>query len=686
MANRFWVGGTATWDGTAGTKWATTSGGAGGAAVPTAADDVFFDAASGAVSVTLGNGAVALSINCTGFTGTWLGASSANTVTVAGSITLSSTMTQSAANTFVITGTGTITSAGKSFNTLTINGAGITVTLGSALSLSGGLTLTQGTLTTSASNYSITAATLNAAGSLVRTLTLNASTVTLTVAGATWTSQSNNFTFNAGTSTINFNGAGGFISCNTNGGATFYNVTVSSSSTGFAISNSSNSFNTLTLPSPTAGNTYQVNLPDSQTQTITTLIAAGSGPTGRLQITSTSFVATSTLAVTTYTTKSDVDFLAIIATGASAPWSGTRLGNMGSNSNITFAAAKTVYWNLGGSQNWSATGWAATSGGAPSSTNFPLAQDTAVFDNTGSAGTVTIEKSWAIGSLNMSSRTSAMTLNQSLYATISGNLTCGSGVTYTGITNYFVGNSNQTITSAGKTLAAVYIYKTAGTVSLGDALLLSGPMQVAGPCTFNAVSYNVTVQTFQIPAAYAATVNMGSGLWTLTSTAAVWAFNATATLNKGTANILLSDTTTTSRQFFGAGKSYNKLTIGGTTGISTLTITGGANTFTEIASTKTVAHTITFPAATTTTVGDFTVAGSSGNVVTINSSSAGSAATLSKSSGIVNVNYLSIRDSTATGGATWYAGANSTNVSNNTGWIFSGVPSGSGMMMTFFPV
>jgi hypothetical protein len=29
MANRYWVGGTATWDATAGTKWATTSGGAG---------------------------------------------------------------------------------------------------------------------------------------------------------------------------------------------------------------------------------------------------------------------------------------------------------------------------------------------------------------------------------------------------------------------------------------------------------------------------------------------------------------------------------------------------------------------------------------------------------------------------------------------------------------------------------
>ena len=54
MASRYWVGGTATWDATAGTKWAATSGGAGGQTVPGAADIVFFDANSGANTVTLG--------------------------------------------------------------------------------------------------------------------------------------------------------------------------------------------------------------------------------------------------------------------------------------------------------------------------------------------------------------------------------------------------------------------------------------------------------------------------------------------------------------------------------------------------------------------------------------------------------------------------------------------------------
>ena len=52
MASRYWVGGTANWDNTAGTKWSDVSGGAGGFSAPTSADDVFFDANSGTNTIT----------------------------------------------------------------------------------------------------------------------------------------------------------------------------------------------------------------------------------------------------------------------------------------------------------------------------------------------------------------------------------------------------------------------------------------------------------------------------------------------------------------------------------------------------------------------------------------------------------------------------------------------------------
>lgn len=70
MADRYWVGGNDNWNTTAGTKWATTSGGAGGAAVPTAADDVYLDNGAGTGNVSITSAAVCRSLNCTNYANT----------------------------------------------------------------------------------------------------------------------------------------------------------------------------------------------------------------------------------------------------------------------------------------------------------------------------------------------------------------------------------------------------------------------------------------------------------------------------------------------------------------------------------------------------------------------------------------------------------------------------------------
>lgn len=57
MANRYWVGGSGTWNTTSTTNWSASSGGAGGASVPTASDAVFFDSASGSGTCTTSAGA-----------------------------------------------------------------------------------------------------------------------------------------------------------------------------------------------------------------------------------------------------------------------------------------------------------------------------------------------------------------------------------------------------------------------------------------------------------------------------------------------------------------------------------------------------------------------------------------------------------------------------------------------------
>jgi hypothetical protein len=74
VANRFWVGGTGTWDGSNTTNWAATSGGAGGQSVPGSSDTVTFDGSSGGGTVTvassIGGTNTIQSLTAGAFTGT----------------------------------------------------------------------------------------------------------------------------------------------------------------------------------------------------------------------------------------------------------------------------------------------------------------------------------------------------------------------------------------------------------------------------------------------------------------------------------------------------------------------------------------------------------------------------------------------------------------------------------------
>ena len=61
MATYYWVGGTGTWDNASNAGWSLLSGGAGGFGPPTTADNVIFDANSGATAtVTVASTAACL--------------------------------------------------------------------------------------------------------------------------------------------------------------------------------------------------------------------------------------------------------------------------------------------------------------------------------------------------------------------------------------------------------------------------------------------------------------------------------------------------------------------------------------------------------------------------------------------------------------------------------------------------
>jgi hypothetical protein len=548
--------------------------------------------------------------------------------------------------------TQVITSAGKTFSGgIAVTSYGGTVELADALNVGGNaLTVTDGTFDTK--GYNVTAGFLSSSTSNVREIKLGASTVTLSSQVSFTTSI--NLAFDAGTSSIvvtptnvPFNG----------GNQTFYNVSFTSTAAGTHTINQSNTFNSLSITAPASANLRQVSFTADQTIT-GTLTAAGATAVRRVMLRSSAVGTTRTLTVGTLSAD-DCDFRDITIAGTAAGGSPTRAGDCGGNSGVTFPAPKTVYWNLSGTRSWDADGWATTSGGTPAAANFPLAQDTAVFDDTGAASIVNM-KSFNVGAVDMSARTTSMQL-LSGGLIIYGDWSFGTGVitgSSLGIT--FAGRGTTTITSNGVEFSLPVTFDCGpGTVQLADAFAMPTTRTLTLTSgTFDAVSYNVTAGKFSAASAAVNTVlKMGSGTWTLSGTVGVWGISTNASLYKGTADILLSDTTTSARTFSGQGFSYNKLTIGGATGTSTLTISGN-NQFTELASTKTVAHTIALGTA-VQTFGKWSVTGTAGNVVTLTGTGTSHILAGACTDGIDYLAMGSIRFA-ATSPAEFYAGANST--------------------------
>ncbi len=350
-----------------------------------------------------------------------------------GSITFSSAITVSAANQITMSGGGiqTITSAGKNLNLLVVDTYGGTVQLADALNIgSNALTVTNGTFTTA--GFAVTAAALNSSNSNVRAISFGASTVTLNTSGiggvinfATTT----NLTFSAGTSTVVLSNA----STGGTSGTTplnFYNLSLTSTSAIAARFTGSWTYNNFSVTPPATAGMSQVLFVNNQTIN-GTLTCAGASVVRRIFLQSNTVGTQQTLTVNSLSAD-DCDFRDIVLAGTASGSSPTRAGDCGNNSGITFPSPKTVYWNLAGTQNWSATGWATSSGGTPAVNNFPLAQDTAVFDNAGAAGTVTIDvAAWNIGTFDASARTSAMTFSTTtLSPLVYGNWLFGTGVIY----------------------------------------------------------------------------------------------------------------------------------------------------------------------------------------------------------------------------------------------------------------
>lgn len=647
---------------------------------PGASDDVIIPASA---SVTILTGTTGLGRSMTvQASGTLIFAATSSTLTLgdgtagAGNVAFSNagTITIAVLCTINLISTSatqqTITCGGQNLPNITINCASNgSYICSDGLLMNGnvnGLVLTQGTIDLNGKSHSMPK--FSTSGSGAKALTFNGATLSVSSTGTCWTTTSAGLTLTMTTGTIAFTASSSTVSASFGTGYSYYDVTFSTTSVGFT-SGAGTSFHNITQTG--AGGTFN---PQDNNTTITNLLTlTGTAGTGRMLCKSLTLGTAVTITAASVSL-TNVDFKDVTGAGA-ATWSGSSVGDCLGNTNITFTTPVTRYGVVAGNFSSTAT-WAATSGGAGGQ-SVPLPQDTVVLDGSSAAGTYTMNMARSCKDITCSSF--VRTLSDSSATEIYGSISLSSGMTFsgTGAITLSGRSAGLTLTSNGVAWSKdCFENAIGGTYTLIDAwssssssstaiFLVAGTFTTANQSVrFSGANGGVTVS------GSTAVLNLGSSTVSIQGAGASWTVTS-GTVNAGTSNIAITTASASARTFAGGGKTYYDVTIGtGGAGVFTFT---GSNSFNSTKTSGGSTLSVKFTAGTTTTyTGDSMCFfnGAPSNLITIDSTTA-SIFTVTKASGYVISDYLSVKSSTATGGAIWYAGSHSTNVSGNTGWIFT---------------
>lgn len=618
MANRYWVGGTGNWDASTTTNWSASSGGAGGASVPTASDNVIFDTLSNATAYTV---TITATANCLDFTMgaplsgkvTWAGTSS---LAISGSLNLSGgtagiTRTYTGQITFIATsGTKTIDVNSVAMSSEWIfNGSGGTFQLASDLVTGPGVN----------GNFTLTAGTFDPNGK-----------------------------------TVTINSAGGLAKIT--GAFTFYNLSwsgVAGKLCRLSVASDIVVTHTLSINGNSVINRGLIDSSVIGTQKTITI----TGTTGN------SYSNVDFKDINLYDAAGTVDLSAI--TGLS--------GNCGGNSGITFTNPVTTNWQSGAT--WSTATWSSRVPLPQDIATFTTAGVATITQDMPRIGTVSFagsaNKTWTtstscscFGSINLTDLV-ALTASTQTY-------------TFEGRGNYYLTSAGFTWAKKivmSEVLGTLILQDDFITTVSGVGLTMT-----AG--TFNTNGKNVTMETCSSASVtgVAKAMVINNTLWTLTGTGTVWSFNASDSFSGTGSTIKITDSSNTAITFAGTDYSYGTLWFsrGASTGSNTIT---GSNIFTQLKDTGTEAHSLLFTAGTTQTIasGGWNVRGTSGKEITINSTTTGIFTLVATGGGIMRGDYLNIQHSVATPALTWYAGAYSTDnqavATAGSGWIFTMAPS-----------
>lgn len=316
------------------------------------------------------------------------------------------------------------------------------------------------------------------------------------------------------------------------------------------------------------------------------------------------------------------------------------------------------FW-VGGAGTWdtsSTSNWSASTGGAPGA-SAPTAIDVAIFDaNSGNGYTVTLGSNVTVLVVTATNALNTTVNFQSNKISVSGN----SAIVY---------RSNGFIEYQGTPVIDLTY-----TGSIGTRTIVSGAATVTNPPRFNITAGSDTVALTSGTTGRYGTVDFTGFNGTLiTGSVAPTTFFADLIISPGmtltAANGLFSfagtsgiQQITTAGKIFDVPMTFNG--IGGTFAFLDALTQNATRAFTV------TNGTVQFKNGVTSTVGAFATSGI--NQKFLESTVAGSQATLSQTSGTVNASNLTIKDINATGGATWNAFTTNSNVDggNNLGWDF----------------
>jgi hypothetical protein len=359
------------------------------------------------------------------------------------------------------------------------------------------------------------------------------------------------------------------------------------------------------------------------------------------------------------------------------------------------AWAADYYWVGGsGNLNTAETGHISTSSGGSGGSGPVTSADNLTFDTnsniagSGASYTVTATTTAPTVANITFGHPSAGTLTVagSSSFNIYGSLSVASGVVWTNSnTVAFKGTTaGHTITTNGVVFPNNFTFNGAGGGwTLVDSLTLNSNL-IYSNGNFSDGGQSISMGKFDGSASNARTLTK-SGNWTITGsgTGAGDFSSSTITLSDTAGWIKFTDASTTAKTLDGgSGKTFNQVWFTGA-GTGDFRILG-SNTIGTL-TVDTPPQEILFQPSQTQTIGTFNVSGTSGNLMTLDTTTGLGTFTLAKSGGgTVSSDYLSVTRSTATPGSTWYAGANSTNGGTNSGWTFTAPPAPSNTSNGFF--